>query len=193
MKNLKQLLFLVLFSTAVFTANAQKEYNVNGVIIPRKLEVLNQNLELNGFGTRSKLWMDIYVQSLYLTTLSQNADLIIDSDTEMAIRIEITSSLVSSSKFSRNFNKGFERSAKNNLEALKPKIELFKSFLTDVIVKNDVFILAYSPKEKAVLVFKNNKLKGKVEGNDFKKALFGIWIGSDPVDERLKKDLLGIY
>jgi hypothetical protein len=192
MKNLKKLLFLALFSVTFFSVNAQKEYNVDGIIVPRNLEILNRNLELNGFGIRSKLWLDIYVQSLYVSVLSQDPELIINSETEIAIRIEIKSSLVSSGKFSRNFNKGFERSAKDNLEALKPKIELFKALLTDVIVKNDVFVMAYNPKDKSVWVYKNNKFKGKVEGQDFKKALFGIWIGDDPVDEKLKKDLLGI-
>jgi hypothetical protein len=38
---------------------------------------------------------------------------------------------------------------------------------------------------------KNEVLKGKIPGFDFKKALFGIWLSDKPVDETLKKHLLG--
>ena len=62
----------------------------------------------------------------------------------------------------------------------------------DKIVEKDVFNLVFNPKDKSVWVYKNDVLKGKIDGLDFKKALFGIWIGDDPVDETLKKELLGI-
>ena len=35
------------------------------------------------------------------------------------------------------------------------------------------------------------KKKGVIEGYDFKKALFGIWLGDNPADEGLKEGLLG--
>ena len=172
---------------------SQKEYNVNGVIIPRTIEFQNKKLELNGFGTRSKMWVDVYIQSLFLERISANSTFILDNDVDvMAIKIQITSSLVSSGKLTRNFNKGFERSAKNNLGTLQSRIEAFKSLLVDKIVEKDVFNLVFNPKDKSVWVYKNDVLKGKIDGLDFKKALFGIWIGDDPVDETLKKELLGI-
>ena len=42
------------------------------------------------------------------------------------------------------------------------------------------------------MCIKNDELKGTVPGIDFKIALFGIWLSNNPVDEQLKKDLLGI-
>ena len=92
----------------------------------------------------------------------------------------------------RNFNSGFERSAGANLEALRPRIEKFKSYLSDQIVEKDVFNLIYNPADASVYVYKNDELKGTVPGIDFKIALFGIWLSNNPVDEQLKKDLLGI-
>jgi hypothetical protein len=41
-------------------------------------------------------------------------------------------------------------------------------------------------------VIKNDVVKGKIPGFDFKQALFGIWLSDKPVDETLKKHLLGI-
>lgn len=181
-------LFLLIQSNIV---TAQSQFDVNGVIIPREIKFQNKTLQLNGFGTRSKMMIEVYVQALYLTILSQDAKDIIDSNTEMAIRIQITSSMVSSAKLIRNLNKGFEQSSKDVLPTLVPRMEQLKGMLSDEIVENDIFNLIYNPNDTSLWVYKNDKLKGKIAGFDFKKAFFGIWLSDNPVGENLKKNLLG--
>jgi len=185
------LLLTLLLSIPFSTVSAQTQLEVNGVTVPRKIEFQNKTLQLNGAGGRSKMWLEVYVQALYLSQLSQDPQFIIDSDTEMAIRIEITSSMVSSNKLTKAMNAGFEKSAGSNLEELRPRIEQFKTLLSDPITEKDVFILGYNPLDQTINVYKNEVLKGKVSGFDFKKALFGIWLSDKPVDETLKKNLLG--
>ena len=186
------LLLTLLLSLQFSTVSAQTQLEVNGVTVPRKIEFQNKSLQLNGAGGRSKMWLEVYVQALYLSQLSQDPQFIIDSDTEMAIRIEITSSMVSSNKLTKAMNTGFEKSAGSNLEQLRPRIEQFKTYLSDAITEKDVFILFYNPLDQTINVYKNEVLKGKIQGFDFKKALFGIWLSDKPVDETLKKHLLGI-
>jgi hypothetical protein len=186
------LLLTFLFSLQFSTVSAQTQLEVNGVTVPRKIEVQNKTMQLNGAGGRSKMWLEVYVQALYLSQLSQDPKFIIDSDTEMAVRIEITSSMVSSGKLTKAMNTGFEKSAGSNLESLRPRIEQFKSFLSDAITEKDVFILWYNPLDQTTNVIKNDVVKGKIPGFDFKQALFGIWLSDKPVDEALKKHLLGI-
>lgn len=185
------LLLTVLLSLQFSTVSAQTQIDVNGVTVPRKIEFQGKPLQLNGAGGRSKMWLEVYVQALYLSQLTQDPQFIIDSDTEMAVRIEITSSMVSSSKLTKAMNTGFEKSAGANLEQLRPRIEQLKSYLSDAITEKDVFVLAYNPLDQNVYVSKNEILKGKIPGFDFKKALFGIWLSDKPVDETLKKHLLG--
>ncbi|WP_433813836.1 chalcone isomerase family protein [Flavobacterium johnsoniae] len=188
----KILLVLTLLLSLQFSeVSAQTHLEVNGVTVPRKIEFQGKTLQLNGAGGRSKMWLEVYVQALYLSQLSQDPQFIIDSDTEMAIRIEITSSMVSSNKLTKAMNTGFEKSAGSNLEELRPRIEQLKSYLSDAITEKDVFVLAYNPLDQNVYVSKNEVLKGKIQGFDFKKALFGIWLSDKPVDETLKKHLLG--
>ncbi|TDP01016.1 chalcone isomerase family protein [Flavobacterium sp. 245] len=186
------LLLALIFSVQFSTVSAQAQLEVNGVTVPRKIEVQNKTMQLNGAGGRSKMWLEVYVQALYLSQLSQDPKFIIDSDTEMAVRIEITSSMVSSNKLTKAMNTGFEKSAGSNLEALRPRIEQFKTYLSDAITEKDVFILFYNPLDQTVNVIKNDVPKGKITGFDFKQALFGIWLSDKPVDETLKKHLLGI-
>ena len=191
---MKKILLLLTFLISVqfYTVSAQATLEVNGVTVPRKIEVQNKTMQLNGAGGRSKMWLEVYVQALYLSQLSQDPKFIIDSDTEMAIRIEITSSMVSSNKLTKAMNTGFEKSAGSNLEELRPRIEQFKTLLSDPITEKDVFVLWYNPFDQTVNVIKNEVVKGKITGFDFKKALFGIWLSDKPVDETLKKHLLGI-
>lgn len=192
MKKILLLLTLLLF-VPVYSSFAQSQVEIDGVIVPRTIDFQNKTLTLNGVGGRSKMWVEVYVQALYLSRLSQDAKYIIESNTEMSIRIHITSSLVSSGKLTRNFNSGFEKSTGDQFNSLKPKIETFKNMLSDEIVKDDVFNLIYNPIDTSVWVYKNEVLKGKIPGIEFKKALFGIWLSDKPVDETLKNNLLGIY
>jgi hypothetical protein len=42
-----------------------------------------------------------------------------------------------------------------------------------------------------VKVSKNGKLLDTIEGQDFKTALWGIWLGAEPVEAKLKTGMLG--
>lgn len=189
----KILIVITVVITSFFSeVSAQKQIVFEGVTIPRTMKFENKTLQLNGAGSRSKMWMEVYIQALYLSQLSQNPIEIINDNLEMSIRIEITSALVSSGKLTRAIHTGFEKSAGDNFNALKSKMELLKSFLADEIKRGDVFELTYNPTDSSVWVTKNSVLKGKVPGFDFKKVFFGIWLGDNPVDEELKNSLLGI-
>ena len=57
--------------------------------------------------------------------------------------------------------------------------------------KGDSFTIANVP-GMGVVVYKNGAKKGAVDGQDFKKALFGIWLSNNPADADLKKAMLGM-
>ena len=50
--------------------------------------------------------------------------------------------------------------------------------------------LIYVP-GKGVAVTINGKFKGLVEGLEFKKRLYAIWLGDKPASAKLKKGMLG--
>ncbi|WP_394758310.1 chalcone isomerase family protein [Flavobacterium sp.] len=190
-------IILTLFMMLIFVQSniAQTQFETDGVIVPRTIPFQNHTLQLNGFGTRSKMWVDVYVQALYLTNLSQEAQYILDSDTEMAVRLQIISNMVSSKKLSKSLNKGMEKSVgKENLKQFESQIALLESLLnSEDTKKDDAFNLIYNPIDKSIWVYKNDKMQGKIPGFEFKKAFFGIWLSNNPVDEDLKKDLLGKF
>lgn len=193
MKNSITLLLILMLTLCSATGKAQEKFSINGVTVPRTIDFENQKLQLNGFGSRTKFWTEVYVQALYLTVLSEDAKDILDSDTNMGIRLQVTSSLVSSQKLSKSLHKGMTKSiGEENLSKFKTQLDLLEKLLNrEATVENDAFNLIYSSTEKSILVYKNNQLEGKIPGFDFKKAFFGIWLSENPVDLELKEALLG--
>jgi hypothetical protein len=185
----KQILTLLLVAfTGIFSANAQQ--TVSGVKVDSKLSVEGQSLMLNGAGLREKMWIDLYVGSLYLPTKTSNAKDIMDSKDAAAIKLDIVSGMITSEKMISAVNEGFENATNKNTAPLKAKIDKFKSFFKEEIKKGDTFIIANVPGQ-GVVVFKNGVKKGTIDGHDFKRALFGIWLGTKPADKDLKEGMLG--
>ncbi len=168
------------------------QVTISDVTLPAKVQFNKKTLILNGGGLREKFWIDLYVGGLYLPEKMNNATRIMAANQTQAIKLVIVSSLITSEKMEEAVEEGFEKSTNNNTKPLRSKIDKFKSFFgKEPITKGDIFDIVYVP-GKGVVVYKNNKMLGVVEGMEFKKALFGIWLGEDPADEDLKEGMLGI-
>lgn len=186
---MKKVIFLLVAIVSVNMGVAQTQ--VGEVTLPNSLNFNDQELVLNGAGIRKKaMVLSLYSGGLYLPTKSKKAKEIINSDDTMAIRLVITSSFVSSDAMSDAVEEGFEASTFENTDPIASEIKKFKSFFSDEIVEKDVFDITHQ-KGKGVVVYKNKKELGTINNPEFKKALFGIWLGADPADSKLKKAMLG--
>lgn len=173
------------FSLLSFT-----QTKISEVSFPETFMAGNDKLLFNGGGTREKYWMDMYVVALYLPVKSKDAASIVAGNSSMAIRICIISGLITSERMIEAVDEGFEKSTGGKPEAYKDRIEMFQRAFSDKIEKGDVFDIIYL--NETVSIYLNGKLKAAIKGLDFKKAVFGIWLGPDPADEELKKGMLGI-
>lgn len=174
----------------VLLAASAYALEVGKVKLPDAVSAGGSNLVLNGAGIRTKFGIKLYVIGLYLTQKSGNAQTILDADSPMAIRINVISKLITSDKFQETTREGFENSTKGNTAPIKNKIDAFMSAFNEPFKEGDMFELVYVP-GKGVDVFKNGALKTTVAGMDFKKALFGIWLGDKPAQKNLKEGMLG--
>ncbi len=186
---MKNFLFIL---AAVFTLQlSTAQTQVGEVTLPNKITFNSENLALNGAGIRKKaVVLKLYSGGLYLANKSNNSTSIMNADETMAIRLVITSSFVSSDAMSEAVQEGFEASMKGNTKSLESEIKKFITFFSADIVEGDTFDITYQ-KGKGTVAYKNNKELGTISGLSFKKALFGIWLGNDPVDSKLKNAMLG--
>ena len=157
--------------------------------LPDAIQVGEVKLALNGAGARTKYLMQMYVAGLYLTEPSSESASIIAADAPMAIRLEITSGLVTEEKLVESLNEGFENATGGRSDRLRKEINLFRKCLAGKIVRDDVIDLVYVPAH-GLTVAKNGKKQGLVQGLAFKKALFGIWLSDNPADKELKRAML---
>ena len=170
---------ILALTTTINAVELEKTYSQNG-----------QNLVLNGQGARDKFFIDLYVGGLYLQEKNNNATDIINADKPMNIRLHIVSSLITSKKMKNATREGFEKSTNNNIKPLKTQIDSFVSVFKEEIKEDDIYDFLYVP-SKGLEIYKNSILLKSISGLDFKKALYGIWIGKDPAQSSLKKDMLG--
>ena len=146
--------FLIVGMSAV---NAQIE--IGAATLPETVTFESQKLVYNGAGVRKKAWFKLYSGGLYLVQKSSDAKDIMDADESMAIKLHITSRLISSKKMINAVNDGFENSTNGNTAPISTEIEKFKGFFSEEINDGDIFDIAYI-KGKGVIVYKNGTKKG---------------------------------
>lgn len=186
-KQMKKIIFIL---GLILSMDTFAQLTLNSVTLPAKVKGTNE-LVLNGGAVRKKAFFKVYVIGLYLEQKTKDAAAILKSNDEFTVQLQITSSVVSSNNMSESIEEGFGKSMNGNTAPLKSKIDIFiATFKKDPIKEGDVFVLNYIP-GVGLKTSKNGKLVSTIEGEEFKKALLGIWLGADPIDSGVKKGLLG--
>lgn len=161
-----------------------------GAPMPSAINSNHQKLILNGTGVRNKFSIDLFTGGLYLKQKSKDAEKIILADELMSFKLEVTSDLITGKRLEKNMRSEFERVTNGQIAPYADRIEVLVRALRENLQKGDVFDLVYEP-HAGLNIYKNKKLKASIEGLDFKRMLFTIWLGADPADENLKKGMLG--
>lgn len=179
---------LVLVTLLILTAPAFAA-KIAGVKFPDKVKVAGQKLILNGGGKRTDYGIGVYAAALYLQQKSSDAASIVFADHPMDVKIKITSFMVTADNMKDGFEEAFRDTATGDITPLKSKIEAFGDSFKG-LKNHDVYDFAYVP-GKGVEISRNGKAVSVIQGLDFKKALYGIWLGPKPVEKDLKEKMLG--
>jgi Chalcone isomerase-like len=161
---------------------------VAGVQMPDTMTVDGKTLKLNGAGLRKKVLFKVYVAGLYLETPSKDASAVLSAAEAKSMRLHVLRSL-KGSQVSEAISEGFERNSKEQLPKLSARLEKLKQMIPDV-KEGDEILFTWLP-EKGTQVTVLGTDRGVIEGRDFADALFAVWLGPSPVQEDLKKALLG--
>ena len=187
---MKNLTVLAMLLTALALPGTGLTKSVSGVALPDSLSAKGTPMALSGAGIRSKYFIKLYVGSLYSAADPVSADAVLNGDRPSAIRLNIISNKITSDKMIETIEEGFAKSAGADLQTLRPQIDDFMALFKGKIVDGDQFTMVSLP-GVGVEAYKNGQLLNTIEGDSFRKALFGIWLGGDPADAKLKKAMLG--
>ena len=157
---------------------------------PQAIEFEGSNLILNGQGKRVVFFMKVYEGSLYLEHKTSDAEEIINSNIPMALRIDVTSEMVTADAMKKALSEGLEKSTNNNTSHILDEIEQLSSSFNSAVSTGDFYEFIFIP-EIGTHVLKNNELVELIPGFDFKKAFFGIFLSNNPIQKNLKKAMLG--
>ena len=177
---------LVLFCTAIAFALSAGE--LAGAKMSDTITVEGKTLKLNGMGLRKKVMFKVYVAGLYVETPTKAPEAIISSDQVKRMDLHILRSL-KASKVTEAIEEGFEKNSKAQMPALKERLGKFSTMFSDV-KERDQILMTYVPGKGTSVSIRGTET-GTVEGKDFADALFSVWLGANPVQEDLKKALLG--
>lgn len=181
MMRVQTLLFAIIIS-AMPASNASAE-------LTQQLKIGGQTLHLNGSGTRTKAFVQIYESGLYLLSANRDAQAILAADELMAIRVQITSGFVSRDSLVASLEDGLHMSTGGMKDKIADETKMFVETLKDEVKKNDIYDFVHVP-NKGLYILKNGKMQGMIPSLTFKKALFGIWLSDSPVDKSLRHAML---
>src|SRR5262245_22125366 len=170
----------------VGTAHGKECLKVN---FPDQAAVDGTTLTLNGLGLRqaTALKVNVYVAALYVAKASTDPEAILEAPTAKQLILHFVRN-VGRSDLNKAWDEGFEANAKPQLGALKERIEKLKTLMADMKTGER---LSFTHNPGGVAVDIAGAPKGRVEGDDFAKALLSIWLGPNPPNANLKAGLLG--
>lgn len=163
-----------------------------GIHLADKMQIGDTVLQLNGGGIRTKFFFKIYVGALYLPQKQTSAEAIIADEHKHRIAMYILHELSGEKLFSA-FNDAIEANhSAAELAALDAQIQEMKQIFEAVheVKPGDIIMLDYLP-DSGTRITVNGTERGIIAGAAFNRALLKVWLGNNPVQDDLKKGMLG--
>jgi len=186
---MKKILLLLAALLTVWNVNAME---VGDVRLADSAQVGNATLLLNGAGVRVRVIVDVYVAALYLGKKMDKAEEVLADPGVKRIALHMLYGM-SSTKLLNAFKDAIEANhSEAELAALDGSLKKFYALFGAIsnINNGDVILLDYFP-ATGTRVTINGVERGVVEGAEVNRALLKIWLGNNPVQKDLKKELLG--
>ncbi len=165
---------------------------VAGVQIDDRAHVGSSDLILNGAGLRKRLFFQVYAMGLYLPSKVSTAEAALGAQGAKRVQIHMLRD-VSAAEFSSALMEGVQANqSEAEGRALEGRVSQFVATIMELkeARKGMRFALDWNAGSTQLVV--DGRPAGKpIEGEDFYRALLRIWLGTHPVQEDLKKALLG--
>jgi hypothetical protein len=184
---------LALALTAVTAALTALAADVSGVKLDDKTQVESRDLVLNGAGLRTRFRIvKVYVIGLYLAEKKSDASAVLALPGPKRAEIHMLRD-VGADTFTDALIEGLKANhSEADYQALEPRVKELSDIMGQIGEAKNGMTIALDWTGAATRLAVNGKPAGKpIAGEDFYRALLRIWIGDKPVQEDLKKSLLG--
>jgi hypothetical protein len=180
----------VLAAVLLLSATRAGAATVKGVSFPDAATIGGRECRLNGVGVRTKVVISVYLGALYLETPTGNAAAAIAADEPKRVVMHFVFSKVGVEDMRKALREGFSANSAATLPQLNERLERFSGWFGADLLKGEQVVLTYLPGQGTEVTVQG-KVRGVIEGADFMRALWSVWLGEKPVDGGLKKGMLG--
>jgi len=187
---MRKAMLSVVFAVALVPASLAGAATVKGVSFPDTATVGGRECRLNGVGVRTKVVISVYLGALYLGTPTGDAAAAIATDEPKRVVMHIVHSKVGAEAIRDAWRDGFAANAAASLPQLRERLDRFSGWFDADLLKGDQVVLTYLPGQGTEAAVQG-KVRGVIEGADFMRALWAVWLGEKPADSGLKKGMLG--
>ncbi len=179
----------VVLTAMLFILPRIEAAEIEGVNFDDRYTIQDTSLELRGTGIlRVMVFAKVYAGALYLPADCPSKLAL--SDVPKRLEVEYFRSFAGDEFGPATNKKISENVDPQTYKRLQPRIEYHNSLYQDV-QPGDRYVLTYIPGKGTELTL-NGEPKGIIEGADFAAALFSIWLGSRPISDSMKKELLDL-
>jgi hypothetical protein len=195
-QSMTRTLLAVLTIAAAALLPAAHAVEIEGVKIDDKIVLSSggAGLVLNGAGVRHKFaFLKIYIGSLYLPQKTRDREAILADPGPKRVSMHILSDEVTARDLISSMNNALAANlVPHELALIEKRIRDLNRMMSSIkaINKGSVVNLDYIP-EAGTRITVNGETKLTIPGEDFYRAMLHIWIGSKPVDGRLRDAMLG--
>jgi hypothetical protein len=176
-------------ASLLLTAEAAQARECEGVAFPDTIVVDQKKLLLNGIGVREATVfnVNVYIAGLYVETRSKDGAQIAAADQIKRMQLVFVRD-VSRADMTEAIESGFKKAAGVDFAKLSARVEKLKTLLPE-FKKTETLTLTYRPSKGLDVTAPGRR--GSIEGADFARTLWLIWLGAHPPNEGLKRGLLG--
>lgn len=181
--------FAGVLALATFCAGAAE---VAGVKLDDKTQVESRELVLNGAGLRKRVIFSVYVIALYLPEKKSDATSVLALPGPKRAAIHMLRD-VGADTFTEALVDGLRANTPEaEYKSLEPRVKELASIMAQIGEAKKGMAIALDWTGSATQVLVNGKPAGApIPGEDFYRGLLRIWLGDKPVQDDLKKSLLG--
>jgi hypothetical protein len=175
---------------ALCAAVAAGAAEVGGVKLDDRVSIGGQELMLNGAGIRTKVFLKIYVVSLYLPQPSKDVSAVF-AKAPRRIQMNMLRTLSADQVVEALLDTMHDNNTPAELAAVKTQTDQLASLIREFKEVKEKDIITLDFVDGGTRLGWNGKGYGTMPGEAFNQALTKIWLGDKPVQADLKKILLG--
>ncbi len=178
------LLMLPLFAKA---GNSREQLCNSGVCFDSRIEVNGEKLSARGIGTFRVWGFRVYTTTLYIPDGVEGLDEVLGADTPRRLVLHYHRS-ITAEELAESTEEFARKNPRNDMDALRDRFDkLYEAYKE--VSSGDEYSITYDP-GKGTTVALNGEDIVHIEGEDFARAFFGIWLSEEPISSSIRDRLI---